>query len=157
MNIKEALQTAIKYETKIRDAFRKALEKSSDERTTTLLTLLAHQEHEHVEYLRVAYIKLSTAGKLDRFDAHIEQQLEEGDRSVQRFATEVQNAVVEHRIVKILNNLAAAEKETAAFYRGLCESLPPKEARYFDRFVQIEEKHLAMIEDRLQQYFIKER
>ena len=155
MNIKEALQTATKYETKIRNAYQQALEKTLDARTTQLLTLLARQEHEHVENLRNAYIKLSTAGKLDRFDAHIERQLEAAEQSLQRFAEHVETVAVEQRVAKILTGLARAETETSAFYRGLHANLPAKEAKYFERFVKIEELHLAMIADRLKMYSIE--
>jgi hypothetical protein len=153
MTVEQALQTASKYAIKIRDAFCSALEKPLDDKRTRLLILLADHERKHLEHFRNACIKVLAEGTFDHFAAQVERQLDEVAHSLQHLDAELENVSVEERLVQILGSLNNAKAKTAAFYRGICQCLPPDDAKYFEHFVEVEEANLALIENRLEKYY----
>ena len=152
MNIREALETAIKYETKIRDIYRDATGMSVDDKTKRLLELLAKQEQLHLTHLRNSYARLNETGKLDNFESDQEGWANLTSPSLDSAKHKIEDSADRKKLYEILKTLLEAEQETFRFYAGLRDSLPEKQARYFNRFVENEKSHVRMILDKLKEF-----
>lgn len=150
MNIKEALQAAIKYETRIRDAYRDAMQLAIDERTGLLLKALAKEEHGHLDYLRRAYATLTEKGKLDRFESELEKYWYEAEDSLVRVGETLESDEYKVLSVKVLQKILEVERETYSFYLQVSADLPGKQHSFFERFVKSEKRHMEKIQGRLQ-------
>ncbi len=152
MNIKEALQGAIKYETWVRDAYRQAMDQAMSKGIKRMLEKLSHDEHLHLEALRKAYSRLTKKGKLEQFEVDLSQFLSEADASVAEIKKELESGEEKERISRTLERLLEVERETFSFYKVVSQKLPIKHKKFFDRFVQSEKLHMAMIKKSLEKY-----
>ena len=51
MNIEEAIHTAIKYETRVRDLYVEAMKETNDEKGRRFFQTMAKEEQGHLDYL----------------------------------------------------------------------------------------------------------
>ena len=149
MNIKEALETAIKYETKVRNVYRTAMEKTLDDKTRKLLYEFAKEEHGHLEYLRKAYAHLMKNGKLDRFSSDLEEVWYEAEDSLLLVEENLEHDDHRANSMDVLESILDIEQETHGFYLKVSNELPNKQQQFFERFVLSEKRHLEMIQGRL--------
>lgn len=146
MTLEQAINTAIEYEVKVRDAYLDAVRRATDEVGRKVFDVLAREEVHHVEYLgekltewkqtgRVSPEGLQTAvpspGAIQEAVAKMEAPLEKEDRGEE---------------LEMLRKALALEEETSAFYRRMVGELPVEHRPVFARFVEIEEGHRAIVQ-----------
>ena len=144
MDIKEAINTALEYETRVREVYVEARDEATNEVARKIYALMADEENDHVEYLKH---KLSTwleTGKLSADD--LESAVPDAEavaRAVGELVTKVESEDQEREIA-VLERAAEVEKETSAFYERMVDELSAG-GEFFRRFVTIENGHLALV------------
>jgi len=146
MTIEEAIQTAIQYENEVRDVYTSAVEKVSDPTGRRVCQVLANEEQGHIDYLEARLAEWRDTGQVKSAEletvvpspeaiAEVADQLSTGMGDVDR-GTEME----------MLTKALAAERKTRGFYREMVAELPLEGQRLFERFVEIEDGHLAMVQ-----------
>jgi rubrerythrin len=149
MTVEEAINTALEYEHKVRDAYIDAVRQAKDEKGKKFFQVLASEEVHHVEYLEEKLGELKETGKVttEGLKTHIpskekiaeavakmEKPLEREDRGQE---------------MEMLRKALALEEETSGFYKRMVGDLPVEARPLFSRFVEIEEGHLAIVQAEL--------
>ncbi|MDP8257571.1 MAG: ferritin family protein [Candidatus Alcyoniella australis] len=146
MNIKEAMQTAITYEKRVRDAYQQAMKQAQNPEIKKILGALAHDEHDHLRYLQDSYKLWRDTGQL-----HFEVLKSEIDWIALRGSLD---AVLETlkpmksasgSLRQAVEQAHAVEQETHDFYVGLLSGLRQNLKPIFERFVKSEADHLAVV------------
>jgi rubrerythrin len=152
MKLQEAIAVAVDFERKVRDHYLRGAKDLPDPKGRRVFATLGKEEQAHVDYLERCLAQWKKSGKVP--DLPLESALPQGvewiegerqklsARKDQRAATEAE-----------LDALRAAlryEREGDAFYRKLIAELPKEEQRLFDKFLRIEDGHLALVEAQLE-------
>jgi rubrerythrin len=146
MTIDEAIKTALQYEGRVCAVYHDAMERSQDPVGKKVFKTLNEEENGHVRYLteklhewekagKVRATKLSTllptAGKIkeavEQLHGKVASPLPETELSLLRRALEI-------------------EVETSEFYQRMVRELPAGDRALFERFVEIEEGHKAIVQ-----------
>jgi rubrerythrin len=149
MTIEEAIETAIRYENSVRDVYVDAGDKVADPKGKRVCDVMAREEQSHVDYLEKCLAEWRQTGKVTV--AALEtavpprQALVEAASKVAAPMTDVDRAGE----MEILRKALEAERTTSTFYRRMVEELPPEGQRLFERFVEIEDGHLAIVQAEL--------
>ena len=149
MDIAEAIQTAIKYETRIHDLYQKASVTISDPVGQKILKALGTDELHHLAYLTgrlemwrktgdlIIEDLESTLPPLDRLDGHA--GIPDGDFSRMDKGDEKQ----------ILSRALSIEIETSNFYRRMTKAMSGEARRMFSRFLNLEDEHIEIVQAEL--------
>lgn len=148
MTVEQAIVTAIAFEARVRDVYSEAAAVATDPAAKRVLEVLSREEQGHLDYLesrrdewtrtgRVTPAALATAipspEKLAEGVRHLKTRLPMTDE--QRVAA-----------LKTLRGAEAAERDTAAFYRRMVDTIQDADARaMFARFLEIEQGHAAIV------------
>ncbi len=147
MNLKEALTTAIGYETKVRDHYTKGANEILDPRGKKMFETLAHEEQGHLSYLESRLDEWHRTGKVSTPELATAlpsvQWVEEAKAKVAQNPAATIAVQGEIELLKIALEL---ERSTSGFYRQLVDTLPPSERGLFARFLEIEQGHLAVVQ-----------
>lgn len=146
MDLELALQTAIQYETRIRDLYRKVSLSCKDQTGTKVLRILADEEQQHLDYLNARLEEWTRTGKVtpQRLDSAVPDRRTLEDA---RARTEGQVSCADPAGEEaLLRQALEVEKETSGFYRGLLHELDAEGQALFDPFVEIEEGHVAIVQ-----------
>ena len=146
MDVPEAIQTAIAFETRVRDVYADAAARCDDEVGRRVFQVLADEEQGHLDYLQHRLQEWRQNGRITV--AELETRLPspaaiaEGIRRVKKpLSGEDRSTELE-----LLRQALEVETETARFYREMVDLLPDDGRRMFARFVEIEEGHRAVVE-----------
>ncbi len=146
MTLEEAINTAIKYEIKVRDSYVDAARRAKDEVGKKVFHVLAREEVHHVEFLEEKLQEFRATGKvtseglrtaipprekIDEAVGKMKAPLEKEDRGDE---------------LEMLRHALALEIETSAFYKKMVDELPAEEKPMFARFLEIEEGHRAIVQ-----------
>jgi rubrerythrin len=146
MNIEQAIITAIEYETRVREAYVEALEESSDPAGKRVFKLLADEEDGHVRYLNAKLKDWLEGGVLSAADLDTSlPPVEKIQAEVEKLEAALQKED-RGKEIAMLEKARSVEIETSDFYRRMTQELPPRGRRFFERFVEIENGHLALVE-----------
>jgi len=145
MNIEEAIKTALEYENKVTDVYQKYAGKFKSEIGKKIFETLAKEEEEHVAYLESKLAEWKETGKV----------------TVEGMDTVVPSPEVIKKNVKNLKKIAKQdgvdteieyfekaldmETKTSSFYKEMVAKLPADQQGLFERFVEIEEGHEAIV------------
>ena len=145
MTIEQAIKTALEYERKVRDSYLQAAKNSQDDTGKRIFKVLAKEEQQHVNYLKEKLDELNKTGKVkaDILDTVVlsEKAIAEGVSKLEKhLPKEIKGSEQE-----LLSNALNLEKETSAFYERMVSELG-EEGRVFDRFVEIEKGHVAIVQ-----------
>lgn len=145
MIIETALKTAIEYETRVRDIYQDAANRSKDERGRRIFEVLAEEEQGHVDYIahrleQWMRDKRLTADDLKTAVPHAELRAEPAEQIRKVLAPEVTEQELD-----LLRQALAAESETSEFYARMVAELPAEGRAFFARFVEIEEEHMNLV------------
>ena len=148
MDLKEALSGAIEYEHKIRDYYADCAKKITDAKGQRVFAILAREEQNHVEYLENRLAEWQADGSI-----HVAELptllppytwvMEEAKKLTHRVNGAQAVAQVE---IDYLKEALALERKTSAFYAELVAKLEPKHRDLFERFLEIENGHLAIVQ-----------
>ncbi len=149
MNVEEALQTALVFENKVRDAYREMVETSASKIGENVFGVLAHEEQHHVEYLESRLSEWRRAGVItaEGLETAVPRPavIEEGVKKLSEEAKgEIRGGEVE-----MLRRALRMEVGATDFYKRMVKELPEEARPLFARFLEIEEGHAAVVQAEL--------
>jgi rubrerythrin len=149
MTLKEAITTAIDYETRIRDLYRDAVTGTRDPKGRVVFQALAEDEQRHIDYLEAKRTQWYEQGRItveslasliptpELLTANLENLKKTMDR---------EDRTDEKRM---LSKALQVEVETSAFYRKLVQEMEGDARTMFARFLEIEDGHIAVVQAEL--------
>lgn len=146
MTIEEAIKTAIQYEKRVVQVYEEAARSSEDEVGKKIFSAFIKEEEQHVVYLVDRLNEWKATGKVTAASLGTvipsRERIEEGIRTlesrVKRTAPEAE--------MRLLKRALDIEVETSAFYGRVVKELPPEHRPLFERFVEIEHGHQAIVQ-----------
>jgi rubrerythrin len=146
MKIEEAIQTAIQYEKQVVKVYKEAAGSSLDPAGRRIFGILVKEEEQHVAYLLGKLEEWKTTGRVTATSlgtlvpsrSRIEEGIQTLQGKVARKAPESET--------RLLKRALDTEVETSAFYARVVRELPPGEGKLFERFIEIEQGHEAIVQ-----------
>lgn len=146
MTIEEAIKTAIQYEKKVVLVYEEAARASEDEVGRKIFSAFIKEEEQHVVYLVDRLNEWKATGKVTAAALGTvvpsRQRIDEG---IQTLQSRVKRAAPETEM-RLLKRALDIEVETSAFYARVVKELPPDGRALFERFVEIEQGHQAIVQ-----------
>lgn len=146
--MEKAIKTALEYETRVRDSYRTAAQKSANDVGKRVFKVLGDEEQKHVDYLESRLAEWQKTGKVvpERLETivppadviesgveKLEEHLAKGDHGAE---------------IELLSKALQLEKETSAFYQKMVDELDSG-GELFERFLEIERGHVAIVQAEL--------
>ena len=149
MTLEEAIKTAIKYETKIRDLYRAAAQKVSETAGKSFLKTMAEDEQRHLDYLldRLEHWKKTGKLTLPKLETMIPSD-ESIAKQMRRFKSEISKKARGDQ-KRILSRALKVEIETSEFYKEMVSEMTGDSQSLFARFLVIENRHIAAVQMQL--------
>ena len=146
MTLDEAIQTALQYEGRVIAIYFDAMNRARDPIGKKVFKTLNDEEVSHAHYLKE---KLDEVGKTGRITpTKLATTIPPADKigaSLKSFQGSKVAAVPEEEL-NLLRRALAVEMESCEFYQKLVREMPPAERALFERFVEIEEGHRAIVQ-----------
>jgi rubrerythrin len=147
MELKEALTTAIGYETKVHDHYSKGEREILNPQGKKVFATLAKEELGHLAYLKSRLDEWHTSGKISTPElATILPSTDWIDAAKARVERDPERTIAVKDELELLKIALDLERQTSGFYRQLVETLPSSERPLFERFLEIENAHLAIVQ-----------
>ncbi len=147
MTLEEAIKTAISYENKVHATYMEACEKASDAVGRRVFKVLAEEEKGHIDYLESRLNEWQKTGHLtvEQLDTAVppRQRIDEG---VAKLKERIKEGKASEQELELLKRALEVENETSEFYRQMVSELSGVGQKLFERFVEIEEGHLAIVQ-----------
>ena len=149
MNLEQAITTALEYEGRVHRTYSEAVESAEHDGRGKVFKTLCDEEMEHIKYLRerleewrstgtVTVAKLDTVlvpkAAIEACATKLSQRLESGGREVRGPSS------------RASRRPSMWSVETSAFYKKMVATLDDDGRRLFERFVEIEEGHVAIVQ-----------
>jgi rubrerythrin len=147
MLLQDALGTAIEYEHRVRDHYAECAKKATDPVAQRIFAILAREEQGHVEYLEARLDEWRTTGVVQV--AELKSLLPPGalvQAAAQKASKNAQPSPVAKAEIDFLKEALELERKTSAFYQELVAKLEPKHRALFERFLEIEEGHVTIVQ-----------
>ncbi len=149
MDVEKAIKTAIEYEIRVRDTYMDAVRGAQNETAKRIFQKLADEEQGHVDYLQSRLSEWQKNGALtpEKLETVIpaREAIEEG---VQKLDEKMKEAD-KHGEAQMLTKALDVEIETSKFYEKMVEELDSEPQKMFQRFLEIEQGHLAIVQAEL--------
>ncbi len=146
MTLEEALKTALEYEEKVRDIYYENAKNFRSDVARKIFTVLGDEEQRHVDYLESRIGEWQKGGKitLEKLETIVPdpERIDEYVKTLKKRAAE-QDFGDEIEMFKKALHL---EAETSKHYKELVRTLKPEDQPLFERFVEIEEGHEAIVQ-----------
>ncbi len=147
MNVEKAIRTAIEYEHRVRGVYDEAAEKAGDPVGRRVFTTLRDEEHGHVAYLENCLLTWLEKGIVTGEGLQtVVPSLGTIRAGIDRLRSEVEPRGASEAEVALLRRALEVEVETSRFYADLVLVLPPEGRKLFQRFVEIEGGHQAIVQ-----------
>jgi len=151
MDLKQAIELALDYEHKVRDHYAKGAEAIEDPKGKRVFEVLAREEQGHVDYLEECLREWTESGTVS--SAALQPVVEPGVSWIEQ-ARKALEQTPERRIaedleIELLTAALELETKTSAFYRELVGKLSKEHRELFDRFLEIEEGHVTIVQAEL--------
>ena len=149
MDMRSALNTAVEFEKKVRDTYLASMEKSTSDLGKKILRLMASEEKDHVRYLesKLAALESTPVPSADDLTSLLPSKKEITD-AAETLETKLEGGSADAELA-LLQKVRDVEVETNTFYRNMVDTLPPEGAAFFQRFVEIENGHLYLVESEI--------
>ena len=149
MEMEKAIQTAIDYETKIRDVYRDAAQRVHDPEGKRFFKMMGDDEQYHLDYLMERLRLWRESGKLSAeklISAVPSKEIiqKETDKIRARMSTKDLSSVK-----VILSRALQAEVETSNFYKKMVNEMTDEGQKMFSRFLEIEKNHITAVQAEL--------
>jgi len=146
MTIEEAIKTAIQYEKRVVQVYEEAVRASEDETGKKIYAALVKEEEQHVVYLVNRLNELKATGHVTAASlGTVVPSRERIDQGVRTLQSRVARKAPEAEM-RLLKRALDVEVETSAFYGRVVKELPPEGRALFERFVEIEHGHQAIVQ-----------
>jgi rubrerythrin len=148
MKLQNAIETALEYEAGVHKIYLEAMNKTENESAKRIFKMLCEEELDHLNYLqnRLKEWKKTGIVKAEKLEtsipslASIEKSLKDLKRTVKQKHT---GQILE---LEWLKRALEAEIKTSNFYKEMVAKLDGEEQILFQRFVEIEEGHQAIVQ-----------
>lgn len=147
MNLMQALDEALAYETRIRDLYDAAAADASLPESKAFFEFLAKDEGYHVKFIESAREGARKGLAPDSSNLKSSIPADVSDAIAKAKAAFVSNR--DSSQLTALQNALRAEEETSAFYRRLVSTLPATETGAFRRLQEIEDGHTEIVKAEL--------
>jgi rubrerythrin len=149
MTLEDAITTALEYENRVRDVYRDSVARISDETGRRIIEVLADDEQRHVDYLNAKLEEWKKNGKItvDKLETTVPPQkaIRDGVSKLEKRMSDRDYDVDR----EILKKAVDVETETSEFYKDVIGKLDGEGQKMFQRFLEIEEGHLAIVQAEL--------
>jgi rubrerythrin len=148
MDLQEALSGAIEYEHKIRDYYVGCARKVADPKGQRIFAILAREEQSHVEYLETRLEEWKATGAVQPAELPtLLPSVAWVQAEAKKLADRVNGAEeVAQAEIDFLKEALDLERRTSAFYGELVAKLEPSLRGLFERFLEIENGHVAIVQ-----------
>ncbi|MBN2055762.1 ferritin family protein [bacterium] len=146
MKVEEALRMAIEYEKHVRDVYNDARARATEAVGKKIFKFLAQEEQQHVAYLEDRLREWSRDGRLKL--AELATAVPPADM-IKQGVTRIEAPLekLDMRVeVDLLKRALEVEKRTKEFYEHMAADLDGDGRRLFQRFLEIEEGHLTIVQ-----------
>jgi len=149
MQLDEAIKMALDYEGRVHKTYLEAMNQTTDEPGKRVFKTLCNEEMSHITYLRERLDEWQKTGKITvaRLSTSIpsKQAIEQGiARLREKVAPEASKKYDAE--LQLLKKALEVEKETSEFYKDMVRTLDAEGQKLFERFVEIEQGHLAIVQ-----------
>jgi rubrerythrin len=148
MDLKEALAGAIEYEHKIRDFYAGCARKVTDPKGQRVFAILAREEQGHVEYLESRLSEWKAGGTVKAAELPTllppAAWIAEEARKLAKRVNGAEDAAKAE--IDFLKEALDLERQTSAFYAGVVAGLEPRHKALFERFLEMENGHVAIVQ-----------
>lgn len=147
MLLQDALGTAIKYEHRVRDHYAGCAKKATDEVAQRVFAILAREEQGHVEYLETRLDEWKATGVIQV--AELKSLLPPAavvQEAALKASKDMKPSPIAKAEIDFLKEALELERRTSAFYQDLVAKLEPKHRPLFERFLEIEEGHVTIVQ-----------
>lgn len=146
MTLERAIQTAIVYETNVRDLYQDAADKATEEVGKKIFEVLAREEQGHLDYLMSRFDEWERTGTIESpalatilpSREQIAAGLDELSETL-----ETRDWSVE---LDLLRKALLAESTTGEFYKRMVAELDAAGQKLFRPFVEIEDAHYDLVQ-----------
>jgi rubrerythrin len=146
MDIAEAIKTAIQYEKRVVQVYEDAVRASTDETGKKIFGALAKEEVEHVVYLNSRLEEWKKTGHVTPAElGTVVPSRERIDKGIKTLENQVAVKAPEAEM-RLLKRALDVEIETSDFYVRMVRELPEEGRKLFERFVEIEKGHQAIVQ-----------
>jgi rubrerythrin len=151
MKLDEAIQAAIEYEAGVHRTYQEAMERASDETGRRIFRVLRDEEMSHLKYLRERLDEWRKDGRIQvaKLDTTIPSRdaIDVGLQELrQKLAPGAAGKGQHMAELEMLQKALQVEAETSGFYKEMVATLDGDGRRLFERFVEIEEGHQAIVQ-----------
>ena len=146
MRLDEAILTAIEYETRVRDHYLASVDRIRNTSGRRVFELLAGEEQGHIDYLLVCLGRWRRDGVIGSFSlASALPSASELAKAIAPVEGQHPSQVLEdeRQVLGVALNL---EQETSDYYRRLVAKLEGEQRAFFNRFLEIEDGHVAVVQ-----------
>jgi rubrerythrin len=146
MTLERAIQTAIEYETNVRDLYQDAAGKATEEVGKKIFAVLAKEEQGHLDYLMFRFDEWERTGTIESpalatllpSREQIAAGLEKLGKTI-----ETKDWSVE---LDLLRKALHAESTTGEFYKQMVAELDTAGQKLFRPFMEIEDAHYDLVQ-----------
>lgn len=145
MNIEEAIKTALQYESDVTDVYNEYADKFTSEVGKKIFQTLGKEEEEHTAYLQAKLEQWQKEGKVTVDELKtVVPNTETIKKNVANLQKIAKQEGIENEI-KFFEKALEMETKTSNFYKKLVSELPAGEKELFEKFIEIEEGHEAIV------------
>ncbi|HEY6097936.1 MAG TPA: ferritin family protein [Anaeromyxobacter sp.] len=152
MNLQEAILVALEFEKKVRDHYLRGATDISDPHGRRVFATLGREEQRHVDYLDRCLAQWKKTGKVP--DVPLTSVLPRGVKWIEdvkkKLSARTDRRIAPKTDLDALRTALQYEKEADAFYHRLVSELPKEDRPLFDKFLGIEDGHLALVQAQLE-------
>jgi rubrerythrin len=146
MTIDEAIRTALQYEGRVCAVYHEAMEQSQDPVGKKIFKTLNKEEIGHVQYLTEKLKEWEKAGTVDATNLSTALPTAEKIRAAAKDLRGKVASPAPETELQLLQRALQVEVETSEFYQKMVRELPADGRALFERFVEIEEGHKAIVQ-----------
>jgi len=149
MNLEEAIKTALSYEARVHKTYMEAMETATSDLAKKVFKTLRDEEKYHLDYLHERldeWKKTGTIKVASLATAIPSREIIDQSASSLREKVAPGGPVKHGAELEMLRKALKVEVETGDFYKEMVRTLDAEGRRLFERFVEIEEGHQAIVQ-----------
>lgn len=149
MDLGEAITTALEYEARVHQVYQEAVDEAETDIARKVFATLREEELGHLKFLRERLAEWQDTGTVTQTDLETvlvsKDEIESGANEL-RSRLESTGRSGSNSEIELLRRALAVERETSAFYAKMAAELDNEGKALFERFVEIEGGHLAIVQ-----------
>jgi rubrerythrin len=146
MTLDEAIKAGLQCEGRVITVYRDAVDRCQDPVGKKIFKALHEDEISHVQFLKEKLDELKETGQIKpKILGTVVPSPDRIEAAIKAFRSEVATPIAETELV-LLRRALAIEIETSELYQKLVRELSAEDRAIFERFVEIEEGHRAIVQ-----------